>query len=98
MFIITRVIEVEKGVSESFIQVFHNQKLVEKTIGFIKKEVLINDQNPNFDTLRLSVYFKDKNDFIAWEKSPEHLALHQNKSKEKPKGALSFKLEHYQSK
>ena len=96
MFVITRVIELEKGFSESFVQRFQNQSLVEKAPGYIKKEILINDQNPNLDVLRLSIYFEERDYFIAWEKSPEHLAMHQSKqNKEKPQGLINFKLEHF---
>lgn len=98
MFKITRVIELEKGFLESYIQRFQNQSLIEQTPGFVKKEIWINDQNPHYDVLHLSTLFIDRESFIAWEKSPEHLALHQNKQvKDKLDGLIRFKLEHYTS-
>lgn len=98
MFVITRVIELEKGFLESYVHRFQNQSLIEQTPGFVKKEIWINDQNPHYDILRLSTLFIDRESFIAWEKSPEHLALHQNKQdKDKLNGLIRIKLKHYTS-
>lgn len=76
MYIITRVLKVEKGqkavLQEKFSQPFRLQTID----GFVKREVLIDEKFPEYDTYRISVYWASREAFYAWEGSDEHKALH----------------------
>ncbi|MCV2232752.1 antibiotic biosynthesis monooxygenase [Paracholeplasma manati] len=76
MYIIARVLKVEKGqkavLQERFSQPFRLQTIV----GFVKREVWIDEKNPQFDLIRIQIYWESREAFYAWEGSEEHKALH----------------------
>lgn len=78
MYIITRVLKVEKG-QKTLLQAKFSEPFRLQTVdGFVKREVMIDEKNPNFDTYRVNIYWTSREAFYAWEGSEEHKALHQN--------------------
>jgi heme oxygenase (staphylobilin-producing) len=76
MYIITRVLKVEKG-QKALLQDRFSQNFRLQTIdGFIKREVLIDEKNKDYDIYRVSIYWTSREAFYAWEGSDEHKALH----------------------
>lgn len=78
MYVMTRVLKVEKGQKANLQERFSQPFRLQTVNGFIKREVLIDEKNPAYDLYRVSVYWDSREAFYAWEGSEEHKALHKN--------------------
>lgn len=76
MFLVTRVMTVDKGFVVNIQTNFLKHGLVDEFPGFIRKEVHVNERPNDHAIIRVLFYWRSKEDFIAWEKSPAHLAQH----------------------
>lgn len=99
MHVISRVIKVEKPFTNKLIEKFNHDSPVFNFDGFIKREILLDSNNKDFDVVNISTYFKDKEAHVAWQKSPQHIEMHKNKTHshhEKPEGVLSVEAHFYE--
>lgn len=78
MYVMTRVLKMEKGQKENFRTRFSQPFRLQTVEGFVKREVLLDEKNPTYDLYRISVYWTSREAFYAWEGSEEHKALHKN--------------------
>lgn len=95
MFLISRLLKIEKGKSEQLYSKYLKEGIVDKFDGFIKLDVLLNTKNKEYDRLVVNVYWEDRDAFLRFERSPEHINSHKNQG-EKPKEILEFKFEEYE--
>jgi heme oxygenase (staphylobilin-producing) len=100
MFVISRVFKCQKREHSIYKDYFLKQSPLDHFKGFIKKELLINDKDKDFDIVRLYVFFESKKAFYEWEGSPMHIALHKDKSSshhQKLEGVMEVYAEKYES-
>lgn len=96
MFLVTRVMTVEKGFVPTLRSNFLQRGLVDDFPGFIRKEIHVNDRSVDYSLVRINFYWQSKNDFIAWERSPAHLAQHKaHAGQPRPTEILSATMETY---
>lgn len=98
MYVISRMIKVEKSYTEALIERFNKPSPIFKFKGFLKREILIDKKNKAFNVINISTYFEDKKAFYRWEGSPEHIALHKDKNHthhQKPEGVLGVEAHFY---
>lgn len=88
MFVIEKIHTVEKGYTQDFLSRFSKPSVVETHPGFIKKEVWLSESIKE-DTIKVLLYFVNKESYQAWHISDAHKELHKNKSKEKMAGLIS---------
>lgn len=81
MFVIVKVYRLEKGLKELYKERFSQPFVLQNVDGFVRREVLFDQKNPMFDTLRISVYFESRDAYIAWEGSELHRSMHANGKK-----------------
>ncbi len=79
MYIIVRITKVQKGFGEQMKERFLSPSPIDQSPGFVKRELLFNGKNPDYDELRTMFYFEDKKAFYIWEGSPAHIAMHKNR-------------------
>ncbi|MDY0074625.1 MAG: antibiotic biosynthesis monooxygenase [Acholeplasmataceae bacterium] len=66
--------------------------------GFIRRDVLLNQQNEDIDIVRMIIYWESKEAYYRFEGSPEHIAMHRDKNNphhQKPEGLIDVKREAY---
>ncbi|MBE0701085.1 MAG: hypothetical protein IH571_05310 [Acholeplasmataceae bacterium] len=61
MFVISRVLKVQKNLQASNIERLSKPTPLIKSKGFIRRDILIGQKNPEFDVIRIMVYWQDKN-------------------------------------
>ena len=76
MFLVTRTLTLQKGFADSYVERLSRHGLVNEFPGFVRKEVLVNRVSHEFDVVRVMMYWRSKEDHMAWEKSPQHIAQH----------------------
>jgi len=99
MYVISRLIKIEKGSTEQLLKKFNRQSPVFNFKGFVKREVLFNKKNEDFDVVNISTYFEDKTAFYRWEGSPEHIAMHKDKNNDhhkKPEGVIGVDVNYFE--
>ena len=99
MYVISRKIKIEKDSTAKLIAKFDRQSPVFNFKGFIKREILIDKKNKEYDVVNISTYFEDKKAFYRWEGSPEHIAMHKDKNNthhQKPEGVLGMEANYYE--
>ncbi|MFV0482266.1 MAG: antibiotic biosynthesis monooxygenase [Campylobacteraceae bacterium] len=95
MFVSARVLKLEKGYLQSYVNRFSEAVGKFGNIkGVIKSEILVSEKNKEFDVLRFYTYWENEEDYKAWHKSDEHKVGHKNGQKEK-EGCLEWKGEEY---
>lgn len=96
MFLVMRTLTLKKGFVDSYVDRFNRPGLVNEFPGFVRKEVHVNQQSSEVDIVRVAIYWGSKEDFIAWERSPQHMAQHQaHKGEPKPVEIISSQHEMY---
>lgn len=94
MFVVRKTIGITKDSRNEFIERFNHDSPLFKAAGFIKREVLLNDSLADRDIIVIHLYWQDKTDYIAWQRSPVHMELHKAKAKlGKPANILSKEKE-----
>ncbi len=99
MYVIVRIMKVQKGFQEKIVERFLTPSPVTKSPGFIKSEILFDKKNPEYDVYRQSIYWQDKKAFYVWEGSPEHIALHRDKNNphhQRPEEVIEVSRETYE--
>ena len=86
--------KVLKGNDEEIINNFKKPSIVENSPGFIKRELMYDKKNSEFDLFRTYLYFENRKSYYIWQGSPEHIAMHKNK-KEKPSYLIEMTKESY---
>lgn len=94
MYVVVRIMKVKKGFDEEVINNFKKKSIVEQSPGFVKRELMYDKKNEEYDLFKTYIYFKDRKGFYVWQGSPEHIASHKNK-KEKPEYLISLTKETY---
>lgn len=94
MYVVVRTMKVKKGFDEVIINNFNKPTIVENSPGFVKRELMYDKKNQDFDIYKTFIYFKDRKAFYIWQGSPEHIASHKNK-KEKPEYLIELTKETY---
>lgn len=79
MYVVVRTLKLQKGLREQYTERFSKPSIVTKAKGFIRRDVLFNQRDKEFDVCRVLIYWQDKKAFYEWEGSPEHIAMHKNK-------------------
>ncbi|QWB96469.1 antibiotic biosynthesis monooxygenase [Mycoplasmatota bacterium] len=100
MYVISRMIKVEKDLSTKLVNQFNHESPMLTFKGFVKREILLDKKNKAFDVVNISTYFENKKAFYQWEGSPEHIALHKdskNDHHKKPEGVLGVEAHFYET-
>ncbi|MGE4320798.1 MAG: antibiotic biosynthesis monooxygenase [Acholeplasmataceae bacterium] len=101
MYIISRMIKVEKGHTQNLIAKFDKVSPVFQSKGFVKREILVDYMQKQFDLVNISTYFENKEAYLQWESSPEHIAMHKDKNHfhhQKPEGVIGIDAHFYELK
>lgn len=78
MYVIFKVHKVEKGQKVAFQEKFSQPFRLQTVPGFLRREVLIDEKNPLFDTIRIGIYWESREAYYAWESLDEHKAMHKD--------------------
>lgn len=81
MYVISRDMKVAKDISQPVIDDFSLPSAVSKAEGFIRRDVLVNKDDKEFDTIKVLYYWKDKASQEKWHASKEHSQSHIEKHK-----------------
>ncbi len=98
MYVISRTIKIEKEYSKDLISKFDKPSIVFNFEGFVRREGLVNQRHKGYDVVTINTYFLDKEAYIRWEKSPEHLAMHKKSDQQqtkKPEGIIDVEANYY---
>ena len=98
MYVISRVLTFKKGYRDDIETMFNQEPLMKKHQGFIRRDVLLNDRDPEVDVIRVLIYWENKEAYYRFEGSPEHIAMHQQKDHphhQKPEGLIDSKRESF---
>lgn len=93
MFVVERQIIVLKEYTSKYVNRFLAKGVVDSFEGFVKREILL-DESKKEDVIKVLIYWKDKESFVNWHKSPEHMQGHKNKSKFK-EGIVDISVSRY---
>ena len=94
MFVMIRTFSIAKGSSSKMIERLNQPSPVEKASGLISKSVLTSLKPGEVEKVLVQIVWESKDAFLAWERSPEHLAMHRAKA-ERPDFILEVKVESY---
>lgn len=94
MYIVVRVMKVVKGFDEEIINNFKRPAIIENSPGFIKRELMYDKKDNEFDLFRTYIYFENRKAYYVWQGSPEHIAMHKDK-RAKPEYLIEMKKETY---
>lgn len=95
MFVTLKKFKLEKGFGNKLSEGFLKKGIVENSKGFVKLEVLLNNNYQDYDLIIIKIYWESKEDFINFERSPEHLKSHKEK-KIRPKEIIDVSFEMYE--
>ena len=98
VYVVSRVFLFHKGTIDSVIDQYQKPPVMLHFPGFVRRDVLINKKNPDYDSVRILIYWENKNAFYRFEGSPLHIALHKDKNSshhQKPEGFISMVEEDY---
>ncbi|WP_162146899.1 antibiotic biosynthesis monooxygenase family protein [Acholeplasma granularum] len=97
MYVVVRIMKVTKNHQEEVIKRFLNKNLMSKSPGYIKSLLLLDSKGKDYDVFRQEIFWKDKRAFFVWEGSPEHIAMHKNKTNHsKPEEIIEVSRETYE--
>ncbi len=101
MYIISRMIKIEKDYTQKLIDKFDKVSPVFQFKGFVKREISVDHTQKQFDLVNISTYFENKEAYLQWESSPEHIAMHKDKNHfhhQKPEGVIGINAHFYELK
>lgn len=81
MFVVSRVMKLEKGNFEQSLMKAKAPSVVESFPGFIRRDILVDTSKKDVDVIRIFIYWKNKEAYYQWHKSPEHMNLHKQGGK-----------------
>ncbi|CDN34489.1 MULTISPECIES: heme oxygenase [Bacillus] len=89
MFIITNRIKTKKGFANHLAPAFTKDSQIHQFKGFIKTEVLVSNDNTEFDEINVNMYWDSLEDFRTWRESDAFKNVHKQSpqdsgSKESP--------------
>ncbi len=84
MYIIEQRQKFEKGHKQAILERYQKPFILQKVDGFVKREVLINETNKDFDSIIVKVYFESREAYIKWEGSDLHRSMHAGPKESKP--------------
>lgn len=85
MFYQIKQMVVKEGFSDSVVERFKGEGLIEKQPGFVGLQVLVKNARRGDEEVMVLVRWETEEDWKNWEKSPEHIAGHRaNAGKPKP--------------
>lgn len=94
MFVVQKKIEITKESRNDLIERLNHPSVMFSYPGFIKREVLLNDSLADRDVIVMLVYWREKADYIAWQRSKDHMEMHKAKAaSQKPSHVLSKEKE-----
>ena len=99
MYVISRVMSFQKGNDEQIKRVAQKSNIMSTFPGFVRKDVLLDQRDPEKDIVRILVYWENKQAFYKFEGSKEHIEMHKNKDhahNHKPEGLIEVVREAYQ--
>lgn len=76
MFVVTRNMKFAKELREAVLYEMNLPSLVTKAEGFIRRELLLNTEAEDMDSMKILIYWKDKESHENWQKSKEHQQGH----------------------
>ncbi len=94
MYVVVRVMKVLKGFDEQIIANFKKPAIIENSPGFIKRELMYDLKESEFDLFKTHLYFENRKAYYIWQGSPEHIAMHKDK-KPKAEYVIEVKKETY---
>lgn len=83
MYVIVRTMKTEKNFQQTFKSQFESPFILQDVDGFIKREVLLDSKNKDFDIFKVSIYFESREAYINWESSDLHKSMHKDKKEKK---------------
>ncbi|MEH7343324.1 antibiotic biosynthesis monooxygenase [Bacillus sp. JJ1532] len=85
MFYQIKQMVVKEGFSDTVVERFSGEGLIEKQPGFVDLQVLVKNVRRGDEEVLVLVRWETEKDWKNWEKSPEHIAGHRAKAgKSKP--------------
>ena len=99
MYVISRVFFFEKGHRDKMVEKYSQPPVMINSKGFIKRDVLLDQKDPEKDILRVLIYWESKEAFYRFEGSPLHIAMHKDKNNphhQKPEGLIDMHREAYE--
>lgn len=76
MIIVTNRIQVKPGFGAKMAPAFTKPGPLQQFEGFVKVEVLVSTENPEFDEMSVNMYWENKEVFEAWRSSDAFRAAH----------------------
>lgn len=76
MIIVTNRIKVKKGMGAKMAPGFTAPGPLDSSKGFVKVEVLLTQNLPDYDELNVNMYWETQDDFAAWRNSDAFKAAH----------------------
>jgi Uncharacterized enzyme involved in biosynthesis of extracellular polysaccharides len=76
MYVVSRNMKVGKDISRSVIEEFSAPSVMNRAEGFIRREVLVNTETEDFNSIKVLYYWKDKDSLKKWHASKEHKEMH----------------------
>lgn len=73
--------KVAKDISDAVIEDLSLPSRSSKAEGFIRRDILVNREADDFDTIKVLIYWKDKESQEKWHASKEHSQSHIDKHK-----------------
>ena len=83
MYVVTRNMKVTKDLTEAVLEDLKHKSAVVRSEGFIRRDVLLNSDDGEFDIIKVVIYWKDKESMTAWQGSKEHQQGHIDRHKER---------------
>jgi heme oxygenase (staphylobilin-producing) len=99
MYVISRVLSFEKGNRDKIVEKYSQPPVMIHFPGFIRRDVLLDQKDPEKDVLRILIYWESKEAFYKFEGSPMHIAMHKDKSNpshQKKEGLIDTHRETYE--
>lgn len=81
MYVMSRNMKVAKDISDAVIEDLSLPSRSSKAEGFIRRDILVNKEAPDFDIIKVLIYWKDKESQEKWHASKEHSQSHIDKHK-----------------
>ncbi|KYD27066.1 Heme-degrading monooxygenase IsdG [Geobacillus sp. B4113_201601] len=81
MYLVANEIRVKKGFASQLVKRFEERKGIEKAPGFVRLDILVNEQPNNYDEVRVCTMWETKDAFIGWTKSEAFRKAHDQRGK-----------------
>ena len=96
MYAVTNAIRVKKGYAPQLVERFRERKGIEQSPGFIRLEILVNEQSKDHDEVRVCTTWESKEAFLGWTKSEAFRNAHDQRGRERLEYVLGNQMYSYE--